>query len=163
MEGKYVLVSRKSTTSFVLEKRARYFEKQRIAEGKKLCILCEIRLVVCFLATQVVFFLLLFGYMLDTIHQRSVSGQSSTSFQENSNTTSIGIPLQTYSNANVGRKMSCHPKKASLSKLYEKHLEKEKEDFARERETPPPISRQSIRECFQEDCSLCRKKRKDKM
>ena len=82
MGNKYVLVSRKSTTSFVLEKRARYFEKQRIAEEEKLCILCEIRLVACFLATQVVFFLLLFGCMLDTNHQRSVSEQSRTSFQE---------------------------------------------------------------------------------
>ena len=36
----------------------------------------------CFLATQVVFFLLLFGCMLDTNHQRSVSDKSSTSFQE---------------------------------------------------------------------------------
>ena len=82
MEGKYVLVSRKSIESFVLEKRARYFEKQRIAEEEKLCILCEIRLVACFLATQVVFFLLLFGCMLDTNHQRSVSDKSRTSFQE---------------------------------------------------------------------------------
>ena len=80
--------------------------------------------------------------------------------REDANTTSIGILLQIYSNTNVGRKMSFHPKKASLSKLYEKQLEKEKE---RERETPPPLSLQSIRECFEEDCSRCRKKRKDKM
>ena len=81
--------------------------------------------------------------------------------REDANTTSIGILLQIYSNTNVGRKMSIHPKKASLSKLYEKHLKKEK---ARERETHPPLSLslQSIRECFQEDCPRCRKKRKDK-
>ena len=89
MGNKYVLVSRKSTTSFVLEKRARYFEKQRIAEEEKLCILCEIRLVACFLATQVVFFLLLFGCMLDTNHQRSVSEQSSTSSKNGNKSLSI--------------------------------------------------------------------------
>ena len=53
--------------------------------------------------------------------------------------------------------MSFHPKKASLSKLYKKHLEKQRIEFARERETPPPISLQSIRECSKEDCSFCKK------
>ena len=34
--------------------------------------------------------------------------------------------------------MSTHPKKALLSKLYEKQLEKQRIEFEREREVPPP-------------------------
>ena len=35
--------------------------------------------------------------------------------------------------------MSFHPKKALLSKLYEKHLEKERKDFAKEKKYLGPF------------------------
>ena len=60
--------------------------------------------------------------------------------------------------------MSFLPKKVLLSKLYEKQIEMEKKNFARETKTPPPslpLPLPSMQECTKEDCSFCKKK-KDK-
>ena len=82
MGKKFVLVSKKNTESFVSEKRARSFEKQKIAEEEKLYIPCEIQVEVCFLATSLVFFQPHHSLFLDTNHQRFVPKQARTSFQE---------------------------------------------------------------------------------
>ena len=78
MEGRFVLDSKKSTKSIFLEKKARSFEKQRIAVEEKLYTPCEIQQVECFLATSLVFFQLPHGLFLDTNHQK----QARTYFQE---------------------------------------------------------------------------------
>ena len=81
MGREYVLVSKKSTASMFLGRRARSFEKYNTMVDKH-CTLSSIRQVECFLVRKMVCFQLLPSLFLGTKDQRFVSKQSRTSFQE---------------------------------------------------------------------------------